>query len=72
MYRFTNLLDCYPTATRPYTITFRLLFDHTRDLYPIRSTSTRVILDRYDCSTTITIWSCEDLVAIELRSTWSS
>ncbi|KAH3727611.1 hypothetical protein DPMN_053550 [Dreissena polymorpha] len=26
----------------------------------------------YDCSTTITIWSCEDLVAIELRSTWSS
>ncbi|KAH3848290.1 hypothetical protein DPMN_090649 [Dreissena polymorpha] len=28
--------------------------------------------DLYDCSTTITIWSCEDLVAIKLRSTWSS
>ncbi|KAH3816688.1 hypothetical protein DPMN_118209 [Dreissena polymorpha] len=38
---------CYPTATRPYTITSRLLFDHTRALYPIRSTSTRVILDRF-------------------------
>ncbi|KAH3847744.1 hypothetical protein DPMN_090075 [Dreissena polymorpha] len=25
-----DVLDCYPTATRPYTITSRLLFDHTR------------------------------------------
>ncbi|KAH3859149.1 hypothetical protein DPMN_101865 [Dreissena polymorpha] len=52
---------CYPTATRPYTIISRLLFDHTRALYPIRSTTTRVILDRF-----------VRLVVIELMSTWSS
>ncbi|KAH3874879.1 hypothetical protein DPMN_038134 [Dreissena polymorpha] len=56
---YSTVHDHFPIAIRPYT-------SSCHDLYPIRSTSTRVILDR------ITIWSCEDLVAIELRSTWSS
>ncbi|KAH3824484.1 hypothetical protein DPMN_126320, partial [Dreissena polymorpha] len=45
---------------------------HKSNTYKAKTTktvffNTRPFETLYDCSTTITIWSCEDLVAIEMR-----